>query len=221
MGLKLSGLNTMNLSRRTTKAPYTIIIFLFLWSLAGCSPSGLELSGEVSLESKSAQKKPLPNAPVIMVNYEECFQRLNQRKAGMQMGLHELSNLRIKLSDQLDSLKAKYQAGNYKNQAIKQNYEAITDSIAALKKATKTYKLDYLKSIANWLGSLATQKGVTNTSGEFHFEGIEPGKYLLICVFEHPSQTGFLIKPLDMNQSRQAVLTIQDRDPQLFLQHND
>ncbi len=209
----------MNLNRYELVA--LCLAFLVVLGIWGCSSQSIKVSGEAKMESSSGQADPLKQAPVLLAKTSDIQQRLQQRKEGFQMGLRELIQLRLKLSDGLDSLKFRYQLSNYKDETIKKRYESITDTIAALKKETRAYKLEYLKSIAGWIGQNAIYSTKTNDKGEFELSEVLPGKYLLICVYEHPSQTGFLIKQLTITGSLSTSLGIQNRDPILFIDYNE
>jgi|GEM_PF-1937481 len=210
----------MNLNNFRILFKPIIGLLILLW-FSGCSSDKLSVEGSASLELTNGVNEPLEKTPVILVDFAKSHERLAQRKEGLQMGLSELKTLRLNLSSKLDSLKSLYEASNYKDETIKQQYEAITDSIAALAKETKTYKLDYLKSIAKWLGSEASYKTEIKKNGTFEFNDVQPGKYFLVCVYEQSSQTGFLIKTISIEQSESVSMTVQDRDPILYFEHDE
>ena len=189
--------------------------------LAACSGSGLKLEGTATLDLGKGDPKPVANAPVILLPNSPYTKQLEQKREGFTMGQTQISNLRNMLVEKKDSLKAAYVDSKYKNAAAKTKYEALTDTLAKLKKQSDAFKTEYITSVAKWLGKEAVAKTETDANGKFHFESLEPGKYILIGVYGVSKQTGLLIKTIDIKSSGEENLTVQNRDKIFYIDKSD
>ncbi|ACF14886.1 hypothetical protein Ctha_2437 [Chloroherpeton thalassium ATCC 35110] len=189
--------------------------------LAGCAGSGLKIEGTARLDLGKGDPKPVANAPVVLLPSSPYTAQLEQKRNGFTMGQSEIAHLRNLLVEKQDSLKAAYVASNYQNAAVKTEYEALTDTLAQLKKESDAFKKEYITSVAKWLGQVAIAKAQTDENGKFHFESLEPGKYLLVGVYGISKQTGLLIKSIDISHSGEENLSIQNRDRIFYIDEND
>lgn len=198
-------------------ALFALILLLFT---QGCSDKGVGLKGNASIATTTGSA-PVANTPVILVPDSLVIHELEQRRDGLQMLLATVSTKRGQMVTELDTLKARYAASNYQDSLIKSHYEAITDSIHALKEETKKFKMEYIGSIAQWLSNRAVAKVQTDGKGDFSFENVKPGKYVVASVYGVSNLVGLLIKPVDLNTTGKADLTIQDRDAVFYIDEED
>ncbi|NTW50020.1 MAG: hypothetical protein HGB19_09880 [Chlorobiales bacterium] len=198
-------------------ALFALILLLFT---QGCSDKGVSLKGNASIATTTGIA-PVANTPVILVPDSLVIHELEQRRDGLQMLLATVSTKRGQMVTELDTLKARYAASNYQDSLIKSHYEAITDSIHALKEETKKFKMEYIGSIAQWLSNRAVAKVQTDGKGDFSFENVKPGKYVVASVYGVSNLVGLLIKPVDLNTTGKADLTIQDRDAVFYIDEED
>lgn len=200
----------------------TPLLFLILVLFAeGCSNKGVSLQGNATIAGAGGATHPVANAPVILVPDSLVIRELEQRRDGLSMLLTTVSAKRSNMTAELDSLKARYVASNYKDAQIKSQYEAITDSIRSLKDETKKFRAEYINSIAQWLSNRAVAKAQTDAKGNFSFEDVKPGKYVLASVYGVSNLVGLLVKPVEPTAATKVDLTIQDRDPVFYIDEDD
>lgn len=198
------------------------LFFLILALFAqGCSNKGVPVQGNASIAGAGGATHPVANTPVILIPDTSIIRELEQRRDGLSMLLITVSAKRSNMTAELDTLKARYVASNYKDEQIKSQYEAITDSIRALKEETKKFRAEYIHSIAQWLSNRAIAKAQTDAKGNFSFEDVKPGKYVLASVYGVSNLVGLLVKPVEPTAATKVDLTIQDRDPVFYIDEDD
>lgn len=199
----------------------SLVVLLLVLFTQGCSEKGLSLQGNASISAASGAGYPVANTPIILVPDSLVTLELQQRRDGFGMLVATVSAKRGRMVAELDSLKASFVASNYQDTLIKSQYEAITDSIRALKEETNKFRAEYIGSIAQWLSNRAVAKAETDGKGNFSFENVKPGKYVITSVYGVSNLVGMLIKPIELVESGKADLTIQDRDPVFYIDEDD
>ncbi|MBC8044644.1 MAG: carboxypeptidase regulatory-like domain-containing protein, partial [Rhizobacter sp.] len=181
---------------------------------------GLTLEGSLSIKAVNAST-PLAGYAVALLHDSLATKELAQRREGFQMELAAVQARRILMIAMMDSLQAKYIDGGRKDDSVKKAYEDMSAQMAGEYKKELEFKKTYIRSLVQSVARDAVAGTKTDAKGLFKFENLTEGKYMLISAYDSDTQSGLILRPLNLNANFELALSNMDFDPTFTITAED
>ncbi|MCS6988704.1 MAG: carboxypeptidase-like regulatory domain-containing protein [Chloroherpetonaceae bacterium] len=189
-----------------------LLFALLVVSLAACSKQAVTLEGSLTLGTGRIDDPPLANQSVLLIPDSLVGKSLEQYRQGYKQEIARLEQANLAVGNLLDSLQTVFKKTGDKK--IEERYRAVADSGAKLKRELENYRASIFVFIAKELSKQASAEVKTDNQGNFKFQSLVEGKYVVLAGYTSQKRSGLLVKPVELKPgANKIVLNFRDADP--------